>query len=1408
MTKMDEIRSFVPCAFGAALGLGDPKAGALARRHHAVMLFADISGFSSLADQLASQGAQGAEQLMRLLNGYFGQMVEQVKVTGGEVLKFAGDALIASWVAENPDYARSLEEASLLAASCAASLREFLHDQEVSLGIRLGLKLALGAGEAFAVRVGGMRDRWELLSAGAALTQLAEIMPRIQSGQIGCSSAFYKLNANQLKMEKGSDDFFLLEEPPASLPTAQPLTTLALTEDLLRQYTPYAVLYRLDAGMADWLAELRSVTVGFFHFVGLDDQKAGFVERLHEAVRVVQNELYNLGGSLDKVLVDEKGTSVIVAFGLPPTATDRRELRALAAAESIHRQLKALELPCDIGIASGRVFCGPVGNASRREYTMMGQAVNLAARLMQLAQDEILCDEATLRSVQEYVEGETLSPTRLKGFRDLVAPFRLRGLRMKRNWQGHDESSLVGRKEELAAIRERLRDIQEGKRSWLVIEGEAGIGKSRLAFELLSIAQSMMIAYVEGAGQAIRQSTPWHAWQPVFHHLLGIQEGWAASDREAHIEKTFQKREHLQPWLALLNPVLQVELEESEESSLLEGPARADKTRWLLCQILQDAVRTAPLLLLLDDAHWFDSASWRLLGEVLKQVDGVMLVLLTRPMSKPPEEWATYLEEHRPTLFSLGGLSPELLKEFVAQKIPERSDLGVISTWIYEKSQGNPFVSQELVYTLRESKLLESHKSLSPRELQSLPLSGSIEGLVNSRIDRLEASTQLALKTASVIGPVFSAAALEEIFPLEEERPRLSAILETLVQAGMILPEGRAASLAYVFRHRITQEAAYGTLLREQREMLHLRVARWLEAENRGRVALVASLLAFHYSETDDVAKALDYMEMAAEQAIREGVFLEAEGFLQKMIQRFREMLGGRAMNTEETLRFARWHRQLSDTMYAQGEASKSIEAGRQALQLLQFPIQEKPLSQVRTLLRHFGGLVGSVFWPKMFKPRDEERPRWIEATLAAHRVAIASYVVQNPLLNLTANILSGHLAILSAPFSQACKGIVSTGLVMGFFGFKRPAHYFLNRGESVARASNDVEGLLFFHYGRAIYLLGTSADWETFSRDVRKGLSLSVQLNNVQEREICWVVSSGGALFQGELIDCVQKTQLLLASAGRRNNAQHLCWGNYVQATALDWLGHRSLALEALDRSWEALEQTQEEYSKGFILTMRAGLYSRDEARLEEAKALLEEGSKIILKMAAPIWSSLLCFHYGLEAIFSLWKHAQAKKEPTQAWEQLCQKFLKAQRKFMRMLPNNEPSLWWNQAQAELLMGQRGRAEASLRKALAASRSMGQRYLEAHSLWSLGSLVEQEDKVASLRFFEEAEELFLHLGSASLLRRLKEAHGQEIAEGLEEHDPSHLFASPEDGAKAAFAFEDTEQFGWGPQASTEIGSV
>jgi tetratricopeptide (TPR) repeat protein len=466
----------------------------------------------------------------------------------------------------------------------------------------------------------------------------------------------------------------------------------------------------------------------------------------------------------------------------------------------------------------------------------------------------------------------------------------------------HSEGAvtIVGREQERVVLGEALQQLMQGDSSQvIVIEGEAGIGKSQLVNNLKRQAEAMRVGTFVGSGNAIERAASYHGWRGVFGQMFDISIMTDPQAQQLHLRNLLEDEPDIWERVALLNPILPFNMPDNELTGQMTGQARADNTRDLLIKLLQDSVDRSAKLLILEDAHWLDSVSWELVLAVSRRVRPLFLVIALRPIADQlPEAYTHLLQADNVHHLQLEPLSEEDTLALIQHRLGTMHLPQPVADLILDKGSGNPFFSEELAFALRDAghiTIVNGVCHMAPQlDVDSLLLPDTVQGIVTSRIDRLLPAEQLTLKVASVIGRLFAFNTLRDIYPIADDRPRLQHYLSQLEQRALTVVESPEPELAYIFKHIITQEVAYNLLLYEQRRQLHAAVADWYEEtyglKNADEYAaqpsaLILSLLVHHHHHAGNTDRERHYAVLAGHQAVLQFANTEAINYLSRALE-------------------------------------------------------------------------------------------------------------------------------------------------------------------------------------------------------------------------------------------------------------------------------------------------------------------------------------------------------------------------------------------------------------------------------------------------------------------------------------------------------------------------------------------
>jgi len=926
--------------------------------HEAAVLLVDVSGFTKLTEMLAQRGPEGAEEMTRALNSYFSELIERVHFHGGDILKFAGDAMLVLWTAA--DHGVGLPELTRRATQCALLMQEEVGTVNPLPDVTLRFKAIIGAGPMRTAHVGGVYGRWELLVMGQPLADMSSAANQAEAGDVILSPGAWDLIKGFSEGRVVDDGCVKVSatKPSGELMAVLDIPPPAEFEDALKGFLPGAVRARMDAGQMSWLAELRSVTVLFVNLPGLNHDTQ--LETAQTLMHTLQKAVYRFEGSINKMSVDEKGISMLAAMGLPPLSHYDDPARGIAAALEIQTRLKELGLKAYIGVTTGRAFCGEVGNPRRREYTIMGDVVNLAARLMSNAKKHgILADHTSFKAAENAYEFEELEPIPLKGKTGLFEIYKPLG---KHAHRSSSDVTLVGRTRERGAIAQRLERLKDFAESgFILLEGDPGIGKSALLSYAAAQATALGIYTVEGSGDEVERSTPYLSWHPVLGTIFGFEEGTDAAAKRQRIQDRLAHNPDLLQRAPLLNAIFPIDFEDNEFTAPLEGQVRANYTNDLVARILQEEADKRHLLVILDDCHWLDSASWALAQVVARKVKPVVLLLASRPLGSPlpPEVQAVLGEEH--THLEIQPMTADEALQLVSRRLGVASLPDPIGKLIQERAGGHPLFIEELGYSLRDSGHLvidEDTCRLSPEagDLRKIELPTTVQGTIMSRIDRLSPAEQLTLKLASVVGRIFDHRILADIHPIEGDKSQVRQYLESLVKQDLTQVDQKATNLQQAFKSAVTREVAYNLMLFSQRKGVHKAVAEWYEHEHADDLVPHFPFLAHHWSSADVPEKAVDYLDRAGEMAERSFAYKEAAEFLARALE-FDEKLG----DLSDPLRRVKIHQWLGKVFKGMGRQDESGQHLHSALDVARETGDVRTEARVLTSIAHLHSIKGEL---------------------------------------------------------------------------------------------------------------------------------------------------------------------------------------------------------------------------------------------------------------------------------------------------------------------------------------------------------------------------------------------------------------------------------------------------------------
>ncbi|MGH8946834.1 MAG: adenylate/guanylate cyclase domain-containing protein [Acidimicrobiia bacterium] len=817
--------------------------GASFRKLEGSMVFVDLTGFTKLSERLARQGKVGAEELTTVLGSCFTELLAVAYDNGGSLLKFGGDALLLFFSGSDHQ-----ARAARAAIGMRAGLRQ-IGRLETSAGrITLRMSVGLHSGSFHFFLVGASHR--ELIVTGPAATTTVRMEQAAAAGEILVSEATAEfLPSRALGPPKGPGRL-LRRQPPGQAPETD---TFGVPHDQpdLAHGLPTAVRQHLLGGGSG--PEHRQVTVAFVHFGGADlllesSGPAVVAKALDDLVTEVQEVADQQDLAFLGTDIDLDGGKIILSAGAPRSTgnDEERMLRALRRIVGGDHHL-----PIGVGVHRGHVFAGDIGPAYRRTYTVMGDAVNLAARLMARAQPgQVLVSGEVLERSRTLFETVELEPFHVKGKQQPVQAFRVDAVLGARPLESAELGPLFGREDELRTMVDALQATKRGEGRLVELVGEPGIGKSRLTQELRARAQDMNV--LVATCQQYEASTPYSPFRGLLRGLVGISDDQEDGGRRL-AEVIDEMAPELRPWLPLIAIPLGLEVPPTLETGQLDEQFRRLRMHESVARLVARLL-PGPTLLVFEDVHWMDEAS----ADLLRHLAGALeespwLVCVTRRNLDigfaPPE---------LPSLVSLP-LEPLSHDQASSMAWVSTVELGLAPheiTALAQRSGGNPLFLSELVGAARTAD-----------SMGALP--DSVEAVITARIDRLVPTDRSLLRHAAVLGISFT----EELFRAVLPEERGSDGHEAWLNVAEFVERDEQGTLH--FRHALFRDVAYEGLPYRHRRELHARAGEVIESSFGDHPEEEASRLSLHFFMAQRYDKAWRYSRLAGERA--QAIYANAE---------------------------------------------------------------------------------------------------------------------------------------------------------------------------------------------------------------------------------------------------------------------------------------------------------------------------------------------------------------------------------------------------------------------------------------------------------------------------------------------------------------------------------------------------
>jgi predicted ATPase/class 3 adenylate cyclase len=740
----------------------------------------------------------------------------------------------------------------------------------------------------------------------------------------------------------------------------------------LRDMMPASLSAKISAASAHVSGERREVTVLTLDATRFTESLQGLGSEeiyllINEAMRSLVNVIYDYEGTLDKFT----GDSLTALFGAP-VAHENDPERAVRAALDMQNELHPLrervkaqhgaDLPVRVGINTGLVIAGAVGNDLRMEYTVIGDTIELARRLAAgAAPGAVLTSFSTYQRTHPLFDYDALTPLDVDSTPEPIPAYRLIGLRLQagsvRGLPGL-HAPMIGRDSALALLQQGLAHVQDQQRRQIVlVSGEAGLGKSRLVSEFLRSIAAPSAQVFQGSCMAYARSKPWWVVAELLRSILRIREATTAEEQlhmlQNHMAQRHINAEEILPYLCHTlgliqnNPRAEVRLRLMDAQMLQRQGAAAVR------QVLVAEAQLATTLFILEDMHWADQASLEFLENLIQSTSDVpyMMVLVSRDQdSRTTLRPLITMAAHDPASFVNIELQHLTEKEstFLADQLLGRvsEETRSVEAHIVKRAEGLPFYIEELLRILIDRGGLINDGQLwqvtskADDLLREVP--GTLRGLILARYDRLAPELRRVLQIASVISRPFPASLMVALERTDGEATQ--GRLTELVQRRFLKSEPFGAERGYVFHHALIQEAIYGTLLKRDRQKIHDQVAQAIERTSIWMAEDKAEVLAYHYAESPAPLRAIPHLLTAADNASRRYSNETAIQYYQQAIMLMQQTAGHEAQ-------LARTQLSLGVALKFTGEYDRAADVLLEVTRNLRWMKEPSPKPEMMALL-------------------------------------------------------------------------------------------------------------------------------------------------------------------------------------------------------------------------------------------------------------------------------------------------------------------------------------------------------------------------------------------------------------------------------------------------------------------------
>ncbi len=835
----------------------DKKSGSV----EASVMFVDISGFTNMTRKLMSRGSDGAETLSVFMNTIFNPLIEAVYNQNGFILNFAGDAFTAVFKGDN----------GRRAITAAFTIHRFFTENPSLYhrgeAFKISAKAGISIGKFNWIAAKGEENLRHFLFFGDVVDEAAEAEHHCQANDICINDKVFSILKTDCCTHIKDGAYFVDE---LLVPAEETPAVAAPKLEDLEIFIPRTVIEQEIAG------EFREVVSLFISY-----QISKDMAEIEKMLEYLASYVQKYGGYISGFDFGDKGATLLALFGAPVSYEDNLE-RAIDCVAEIRKN-------CDTelrsGITQGVVYAGFVGSPKRAAYTALGDNVNLSARIMMKTPfgADWIAGKAAEKAKSVFAL-ESKGEFAFKGIDVPIEVFEIKG-HLKVEEDDTFSTTFTGRTEELKILCGTRDKCREEKRLYCTaIYGEAGIGKSRLIYEVRKNSGQDFKVFTLKTDTILRQSM--NMFTSFFQTLFNQNENASSSENQAAFEKVWNafaaevanKKEAFlaaRPYIEALAGIIR----EGSVVDILDAKSRYENTMYAVCEFFVAMAETKPLMIVMDDMHAVDSDSLAIVNALLKALDEypVALYIMSRlndDGSKP--EIVTAFDRYSD--FVIDKMQKSDMPMLIKNIIGERGN-SELNNFVFSRTDGNPFFIEQLLFFMKEKKYIQKTGRYYALTSNKTEVPSGVNSLLVSRLDRLSQHLKDLVFRASVLGNNIDLLVLNEIAQ-EQDKKNIPNLLKEGVDK---LVWNEASSLLYSFRHALLRDAAYSMQLKARLKEIHRKVAKAIENNYKDEEKFF-STLAFHYEKAEETENEIFYLKKAADYAKSQYHNQEAEKMYEKLL--------------------------------------------------------------------------------------------------------------------------------------------------------------------------------------------------------------------------------------------------------------------------------------------------------------------------------------------------------------------------------------------------------------------------------------------------------------------------------------------------------------------------------------------